>query len=314
MKTIHGIENFPADEASIVTIGTFDGVHLGHQQILKQLIDTSRKSKLKSVLLTFFPHPRMVLQPDISMRLIQTIQEREKALQKTGLDYLVIHPFSTEFSRLSADDYVKQILVEQLNVRKVVVGYDHRFGRNRTASLEDMYHYADIHEFEVIEINAEKIESTAVSSTKIRKAIDEGNIELANTYLGHSFTIEGMVIDGDKRGRELSYPTANIDLQNPHKIVPKQGVYLVKSNLEDRIIYGMMNIGTKPTFNAAIPSIEVHFFDWNDNLYGQAVQLELLKWVREERKFNTVEELQTQIQADEQYCRSSIPTSHVSYK
>ena len=314
MKTIHGIENFPADEASIVTIGTFDGVHLGHQQILKQLIDTSRKSKLKSVLLTFFPHPRMVLQPDISMRLIQTIQEREKALQKTGLDYLVIHPFSTEFSRLSADDYVKQILVEQLNVRKVVVGYDHRFGRNRTASLEDMYHYADIHEFEVIEINAEKIESTAVSSTKIRKAIDEGNIELANTYLGHSFTIEGMVIDGDKRGRELSYPTANIDLQNPHKIVPKQGVYLVKSKLKGRVVYGMMNIGTKPTFDTTMPSIEVHFLDWNGDLYGQAVQVELLKWVREERKFNTFEKLQTQIQADEQYCRSSIPTSHVSYK
>ena len=308
MKTIHGIENFPADEASIVTIGTFDGVHLGHQQILKQLIDTSRKSKLKSVLLTFFPHPRMVLQPDISMRLIQTIQEREKALQKTGLDYLVIHPFSTEFSRLSADDYVKQILVEQLNVRKVVVGYDHRFGRNRTASLEDMYHYADIHEFEVIEINAEKIESTAVSSTKIRKAIDEGNIELANTYLGHSFTIEGMVIDGDKRGRELSYPTANIDLQNQHKIVPKQGVYLVKSKLKDRVVYGMMNIGTKPTFDTTMPSIEVHFLDWNGDLYGQAVQVELLKWVREERKFSSVEELQTQIQADEQYCRSSIPT------
>jgi len=308
MKTIHGIENFPADEASIVTIGTFDGVHLGHQQILKQLIDTSRKSKLKSVLLTFFPHPRMVLQPDISMRLIQTIQEREKALQKTGLDYLVIHPFSTEFSRLSADDYVKQILVEQLNVRKVVVGYDHRFGRNRTASLEDMYHYADIHEFEVIEINAEKIESTAVSSTKIRKAIDEGNIELANTYLGHSFTIEGMVIDGDKRGRELSYPTANIDLQNQHKIVPKQGVYLVKSKLKGRVVYGMMNIGTKPTFDTTMPSIEVHFLDWNGDLYGQAVQVELLKWVREEQKFSSVEELQTQIQADEQYCRSSIPT------
>ena len=314
MKTIHGIENFPADEASIVTIGTFDGVHLGHQQILKQLIDTSRKSKLKSVLLTFFPHPRMVLQPDISMRLIQTIQEREKALQKTGLDYLVIHPFSTEFSRLSADDYVKQILVEQLNVRKVVVGYDHRFGRNRTASLEDMYHYADIHEFEVIEINAEKIESTAVSSTKIRKAIDEGNIELANTYLGHSFTIEGMVIDGDKRGRELSYPTANIDLQNQHKIVPKQGVYLVKSKLKGRVVYGMMNIGTKPTFDTTIPSIEVHFLDWNSDLYGQSVKVELLKWIREERKFKTVKDLQAQIQTDEQNCRSSIPTSHVSYK
>ena len=314
MKVIHGIENYQPTGPAVLTMGTFDGVHLGHQKILSKVIHIAKAQNALSVVLTFFPHPRMVLQPDISMRLIQTIQEREKALQKTGLDYLVIHPFSTEFSRLSADDYVKQILVEQLNVRKVVVGYDHRFGRNRTASLEDMYHYADIHEFEVIEINAEKIESTAVSSTKIRKAIDEGNIELANTYLGHSFTIEGMVIDGDKRGRELSYPTANIDLQNPHKIVPKQGVYLVKSNLEDRIIYGMMNIGTKPTFNAAMPSIEVHFFDWNGNLYGQAVQVELLKWVREERKFNTVEELQTQIQADEQYCRSSIPTSHVSYK
>ncbi len=308
MKTIHGIENFPADEASIVTIGTFDGVHLGHQQILKQLIDISRKSKLKSVLLTFFPHPRMVLQPDVPMHLIQTIEERERALAKTGLDYLVIHPFSAEFSRLSADDYVKRVLVQQLNVQKVVVGYDHRFGRNRTASLEDMYHYADIYDFEVIEIDAKKIDSTAVSSTKIRKAIDEGNIELANTYLGQPFTLEGMIVHGDKRGRELSYPTANMDLQNSYKIVPKQGVYLVKSNLSNRVVYGMMNIGTKPTFDASMPSIEVHFFDWNGDLYGQAVQVELIKWVREERKFSSVEELQTQIQADEQYCRSSIPT------
>ena len=308
MKTIHGIENFPVDEASIVTIGTFDGVHLGHQQILKQLIETSQKSKLKSVLLTFFPHPRMVLQPDVSIRLIQTIEERERALAKTGLDYLIIHPFSAEFSRLSADDYVKQVLVEQLNVQKVVVGYDHRFGRNRTANLEDMYHYADIYDFEVIEIDAKKIDSTAVSSTKIRKAIDEGNIELANTYLGQSFTLEGMIVHGDKRGRELSYPTANIDLQNPHKIVPKQGVYLVKSNLEDRVIYGMMNIGTKPTFDITMPSIEVHFFDWDGDLYGQVVQVELLKWVREEQKFGSVEELQAQIQADEQYCRSYIST------
>jgi riboflavin kinase/FMN adenylyltransferase len=256
----------------------------------------------------------MVLQPDISMRLIQTIQEREKALKNTGLDFLVIHPFSIAFSRLSADDYVKQILVEQLNVRKVVVGYDHRFGRNRTASLEDMCHYADIYDFEVIEIDAKKIDSTAVSSTKIRNAIDHGNIELANTYLGQPFTLEGMVVHGDKRGRELAYPTANIDLQNQHKIVPKQGVYLVKSKLKGREVYGMMNIGTKPTFDTTMPSIEVHFLDWNGDLYGQAVQVELLKWIREERKFKTVKELQKQIQTDEQNCRSSIPTSHVSYK
>lgn len=307
MKTIHGIENFPASEGSIVTIGTFDGVHLGHQQILKQLIDTSQQSKLKSVLLTFFPHPRMVLQPDISMRLIQTIEEREKALRKTGLDYLVIHPFSEKFSRLSADDYVKQILVEKLNVRKVVVGYDHRFGRNRTASLEDMYNYADIYDFEVIEIDAKKIKSTAVSSTKIRKAIDEGDIALANSYLGDPFTLEGVVVHGDKRGRELSYPTANIELQNKHKIIPKQGVYLIQSDLDNQVVYGMMNIGTKPTFDTTNPSIEVHFFDWNGDLYDQTLQVKLLKWVREEQKFDSVEELQAQIHADERYCRSYIP-------
>ncbi|MEC8637978.1 MAG: bifunctional riboflavin kinase/FAD synthetase [Bacteroidota bacterium] len=307
MKTIHGIENFPASEGSIVTIGTFDGVHLGHQQILKQLIDTSQQSKLKSVLLTFFPHPRMVLQPDIPMRLIQTIEEREKALRKTGLDYLVIHPFSEKFSRLSADDYVKQILVEKLNVRKVVVGYDHRFGRNRTASLEDMYNYADIYDFEVIEIDAKKIKSTAVSSTKIRKAIDEGDIALANSYLGDPFTLEGIVVHGDKRGRELSYPTANIELQNKHKIIPKQGVYLIQSDFDNRVVYGMMNIGTKPTFDTTNPSIEVHFFDWNGDLYDQTLRVKLLKWVREEQKFDSVAELQAQIHADERYCRSYIP-------
>ena len=307
MKTIHGIENFPASEGSIVTIGTFDGVHLGHQQILKQLIDTSQQSKLKSVLLTFFPHPRMVLQPDISMRLIQTIEERERTLTKTGLDYLVIHPFSEKFSRLSADDYVKQILVEKLNVRKVVVGYDHRFGRNRTASLEDMYNYADIYDFELIEIDAKKIKSTAVSSTKIRKAIDEGDIALANSYLGDPFTLEGVVVHGDKRGRELSYPTANIELQNKHKIIPKQGVYLIQSDLDNQVVYGMMNIGTKPTFDTTNPSIEVHFFDWNGDLYDQTLQVKLLKWVREEQKFDSVEELQAQIHADERHCRSYIP-------
>ena len=307
MKTIHGIENFPASEGSIVTIGTFDGVHLGHQQILKQLIDTSQQSKLKSVLLTFFPHPRMVLQPDISMHLIQTIEEREKALRKTGLDYLVIHPFSEKFSRLSADDYVKQVLVDKLNVRKVVVGYDHRFGRNRTASLEDMYNYADIYDFEVIEIDAKKIKSTAVSSTKIRKAIDEGDIALANSYLGDPFTLEGVVVHGDKRGRELSYPTANIELQNKHKIIPKQGVYLIQSDIDNQVVYGMMNIGTKPTFDTTNPSIEVHFFDWNGDLYDQTLQVKLLKWIREEQKFDSVEELQAQIHADERYCRSYIP-------
>jgi riboflavin kinase/FMN adenylyltransferase len=313
MKTIRGVENFPKNEASIVTIGTFDGVHLGHQQILRQLIATSKKAGLKSVLLTFFPHPRMVLQPDISMHLIQTIEEREQVLGKTGLDYLVIHPFSSDFSRLSAEDYVKTILVDRLNTKKVVVGYDHRFGRNRSASLEEMHHYGAIYDFEVIEIDAKKINVTAVSSTKIRKAIDKGDMATTNQYLGHPFTLNGMVIHGDKRGRELSYPTANIDLQNKHKITPKQGVYLVTTEIQNKRVFGMMNIGTKPTFGVSGSSIEVHLFDWNADLYGQHLCFDILEWVRDEKKFSNARELQTQIQDDESHCRLRISTWRARY-
>ena len=303
MKTIFGLENYPKEKASIVTVGTFDGVHIGHQSIIKRLVNIAQAENKTSVLLTFYPHPRMVLQSNVPMRLIQTIEERKAALAETGLDVLVIHPFTESFSRLDAEQYVKEVLVGQLNVHKIVMGYDHRFGRNRNANIDDMQDFGAIYDFDIEEISATEVEAIAVSSTKIRNAILEGDMKKAATYLDRNFELSGEVIHGEKRGRVLQFPTANIDLKNAHKILPKNGVYLVKSTLEGQTVYGMMNIGEKPTFDAKRISIEVHFFDWSKDLYGEHIRIEVLERVRDEQKFDSAEKLQTQLQADESRCR-----------
>ena len=306
MKTIFGLENYPKEKASVVTVGTFDGVHIGHQTIIKRLVDTAKSANKTSVLLTFYPHPRMVLQSNMPMRLIQTIEERKAALAQTGLDVLVIHPFTESFSRMDAEQYVKEVLVGQLNVHKIVMGYDHRFGRNRNANIDDMQDFGAIYDFEIEEISATEIEAIAVSSTKIRNAISEGNMKKATRFLGRNFELSGEVIHGEKRGRLLQFPTANIDLKNAHKILPKNGVYLVKSTLNGHQVFGMMNIGDKPTFETKKRSIEVYFFDWSGDLYGQHICVEVLERVRDEQKFDSAEKLQAQIQADETHCRSII--------
>lgn len=303
MKTIFGLENYPKEKASIVTVGTFDGVHIGHQSIIKRLVNIAQAENKTSVLLTFYPHPRMVLQSNVPMRLIQTIEERKAALAETGLDVLVIHPFTESFSRLDAEQYVKEVLVGQLNVHKIVMGYDHRFGRNRNANIDDMQDFGIIYDFDIEEISATEVEAIAVSSTKVRNAILEGDMKKATTYLGRNFELSGEVIHGEKRGRVLQFPTANIDLKNAHKILPKNGVYLVKSTLERQTVYGMMNIGEKPTFDAKRTSIEVHFFDWSKDLYGEHIRVEVLERVRDEQKFDSAEKLQAQLKADESRCR-----------
>ena len=306
MKTIFGLENYPKERSSIVTVGTFDGVHIGHQSIIKRLVDSAKATEKTSVLLTFYPHPRMVLQSDVPMQLIQTIEERQAALEKIGLDILVIHPFTESFSRMDAEQYVKEVLVKQLNVHKIVMGYDHRFGRNRNANIDDMHDFGAIYDFEIEEISATEVEAIAVSSTKIRNAILEGNMKKATAFLGRNFELSGEVVHGEKRGRSLHYPTANIDLKNAHKILPKHGVYLVKSSLEGKSFFGMMNIGDKPTFEGKNTSVEVHFFDWSQDLYGKHIRVELLERIRDEQKFDSAEKLQMQIQADEAVCRSII--------
>jgi len=286
------------NEPTIVTIGTFDGVHIGHQKIIEKVVQTAKKSNKKSVLLTFFPHPRMVLQKDSNIELINTIDERAALLAKTGLDYLIIHPFSKSFSRLTALDFVRDILVNQLNISKLIIGYDHHFGKNREGNLEQLTEYSYLYDFEVEEIPAQDINDVSVSSTKIRRALSEKNIKTANKYLGYNFMLSGTVVNGKQLGGKIGYPTANIHVEESYKLIPKTGVYIVKSTIQNSAVFGMMNIGFRPTINGKHQTIEVHFFDFNEDLYAQNITVEILYFLRDEEKFNSVETLISQLEID----------------
>lgn len=308
MKVIENYKNFSISKKSIVTIGTFDGVHVGHQKIMEQLVATAQENNAKSVLLTFFPHPRMVLQKDNSLKLINTIAEKIEILEKTGLDYLIIHPFDKDFSRLTAFDFVRTILVNHLNTAELVIGYDHRFGKNREGNFEQLQEYGHMYDFKVTEIPAQDINQISVSSTKIRNAILNAEIEKANEYLGYSFSLEGTVVSGEKLGNTIGYPTANIELLETYKLVPKTGAYLIRSFLHGKTIYGMMNIGNRPTVNGVKETIEVHFFDLNKDLYGRQLTIELLTFLRDEQKFSSIEELKKQLFLDKEKSLELIST------
>lgn len=284
----------------MVTIGTFDGVHIGHQKIIEKLVSEAKASNKKSVLLTFFPHPRMVLQKDVSIKLINTIDERAQHLEKLGLDYLIIHPFSREFSRLTALDFVRDILVNQLNISKLIIGYDHHFGKNREGNIEQLTEYSHLYDFTVEEIPAQDIDEVSVSSTKIRKALANGHLKTANNYLGYNFSLTGKVVNGKQLGGKIGFPTANIDIPEDYKLIPKTGVYIVKSIIDNTTIYGMMNIGNRPTVDGEHQTIEVHYFNFNQNLYGKELTIELLYYLRDEQKFDSVSGLISQLKKDEQ--------------
>jgi riboflavin kinase/FMN adenylyltransferase len=306
LKIIHAISNFSSEEKSFVTIGTFDGVHFGHQQIIKKLVNEAKKEGGKSVLLTFFPHPRMVLQKDSSLELINTIDERSELLEKTGLDYLIIHPFSKEFSRLSALSFVRDVLVNQLNTSKLIIGYDHHFGKNREGNIEQLSEYSELYNFSVEEIPAQDIDEVSISSTKIRKALANGHLKTANNYLGYNFMLTGIVVNGKQLGGKIGFPTANIDIKETYKLIPKTGVYVVKSEINKKVIFGMMNIGNRPTINGKHQTIEVHFFDFNQNVYHQKITIETLYFLREEQKFDSVKILIHQLKKDEKIARTYI--------
>ena len=303
MKIVKNIANFSTDEKTFVTIGTFDGVHFGHQKIIEKLIDEAKKAHKKSVVLTFFPHPRMVLQKEASLELINTIEERATLLEKTGLDYLIIHPFSKEFSRMTALEFVRDILVAQLNISKLIIGHDHHFGKNREGNIKQLKEYSLLYNFVVEEIPAQDIDAVSVSSTKIRRALATGNLKTANKYLGYHFMLNGFVVNGKKLGGTIGYPTANINIKEAYKLIPKKGVYLVKSFLGTKTVFGMMNIGNRPTVNGKHQTIEVHFFDFEGDLYGHHLTVELLYFLREEHKFNAVALLILQLQKDEKMAR-----------
>jgi riboflavin kinase/FMN adenylyltransferase len=306
LNTIQNISNFSTTEKTFVTIGTFDGVHFGHQKIIEKLVLEAKKANRKSVLLTFFPHPRMVLQEDNSLELINTIEERTHLLEKIGLDYLIIHPFSVAFSRMSALAFVRDFLVNQLNISKLIIGYDHHFGKNREGNIVQLTEYSHLYGFTVEEIPAQDIDDVSVSSTKIRTALAEGNLHTANNYLGYPFMLSGTVVNGKKLGGKIGYPTANINIKETYKLIPKTGVYIVLSKIQDVNVYGMMNIGNRPTVGGSHQTIEVHFFDFNANLYHQQLTIKLLYFLRDEQKFDSIEHLMLQLKKDEQTARDFI--------
>ena len=305
MKTYPSISSFNIHkERLVVTIGIFDGLHIGHQEILKNLIQDG--SEEKSVILTFFPHPRMILQKESNLKLITTLEEKVQLLEKTSLDYLIIEPFTKEFSRLTALDFVRTILVDQLQIKKLVIGYDHHFGRNREGSFEQLKEYGALYGFQVEEIPAQDIQQIAVSSTKIRKALEDGAIEKANSYLGYEFMLTGDVVHGKGLGRKWNYPTINIQIEEAYKLIPKSGVYVVKTLIDNQTIFGVMNIGYRPTLNGTHQTIEVHLLDFEANLYGKRLQIHLLYRLRDEYKFDSIEGLVSQIKRDEQKARELI--------
>ncbi len=297
-------------EPSIITIGTFDGVHIGHQRIIKQLVETGKEKKLKSTVLTFFPHPRMVLQPDYDLKLLHTIEERQKVLSKYGVDDIIIKPFTKQFANLSAESYVKDLLVNDLNAQYIIIGYDHHFGKNRSANIEDMRAFGKTYNFQIEEISAQDIKDVAVSSTKIRQALLNGNIETANAYLGYPYFVTGSVVKGKGVGKTIQFPTANIFVESSYKLIPKNGVYVVSSRWDDRTFYGMMNIGTNPTFNEKKQSIEVHFFNFKGDLYNKQLQIDILHRLRDEHKFESVEALQSQLKKDQENAIHYISSQH----
>lgn len=298
MKIYQSTINFSTNRKTIITIGTFDGVHLGHQSILKKVVEAKENNTYEASLLTFFPHPRMVLQQDTSIKLLNTIDEKAELLDKFGIDNLIIHPFDAAFSNLSAEEFVKEILIDQLNIHKIIIGHDHRFGKNRTADISDLILFGKKYGFEVEQINAHEIDEIAISSTKIRKALMEGNIKLANQFLGYSYFISGKVIEGKKIGRTLGFPTANIQINESYKLLPKNGVYIVSSEINDILYFGMMNIGNNPTLGENEQSIEVHYFDMSENIYNKKLKISILEHIRDERKFNSLSDLQAQLEKD----------------
>ena len=306
MKVVQDIQNYSSDTKSILTIGTFDGVHVGHQKIIKALVKEAHNKKLLANVLTFFPHPRMVLQKDAQIKLIDTLAEKEDFFRKLGVDTLIIHPFSKEFSRLSALEFTRDILVNQLKISELFIGYDHRFGKNREATVADLTSFGKTYDFKVNIIPAQDVSAITVSSTKIRTAILDGDFIKVVDFLGRFFQLSGTVTKGQSLGRTINFPTANLLIDSQHKIIPPKGVYLVSIFHHQNQYYGMMNIGTRPTLNGDKQTIEVHIFEFNKNIYGSSLTIHFIEKIRDEQKFESFDALKKQLIKDKEICKRNL--------
>lgn len=298
LKLFHSINDFHSTKKTILTLGTFDGVHIGHKKILERITQNTENGKYESLVLTFFPHPRMVLQEKSEIKLLNTIAEKTKLLEATGIENLIIHPFDESFSRLTAEEFVHSILVDQFQIQKIIIGHDHRFGRNRTANIDNLIGYGAEYGFEVEQISAQEIQDVSVSSTKIRKALTEGKMDLANEYLGYDYFLSGKIVKGKQLGRTIGFPTANIEIEEDYKLIPKTGVYAVKALIDQKEIFGMMNIGFNPTVNGQKQTIEVNLFDFDADIYDKEIEVSLLHFLREEQKFGSIDLLKEQLNQD----------------
>jgi riboflavin kinase/FMN adenylyltransferase len=298
LKIYQSLNEFKPSRKTIVTLGTFDGVHLGHNVILDKICKSAKQENLESVLLTFFPHPRLIVSNDSEIKMLNTMAEKAMLLEQKGIQNFIIHPFDKLFSELSPREFVEQILIKQLNIQKIIIGYDHKFGKNRAADFNDLIAFGKEFGFEVEEIPAKQVDEVAVSSTKIRNSLLEGNISLANDYLGYSYMLSGIVIKGNQLGRTIGFPTANIEVSENYKLIPKNGVYIVSAIVNNQTIFGMMNIGIKPTLGDNIPTIEVHLLDFSEDIYGQEIQVNVIERLRDEQKFESFEALKSQLEID----------------
>lgn len=304
MKIYEGLSEFKAVPNPVVTSGTFDGVHLGHQKILQRIREIARSIQGETILLTFWPHPRLVLYPEEhNLRLLSTFEEKTKLLRQFGIDHLITIPFTKEFSQMSSQEFIQKILVDKIHTRKLVIGYDHRFGKNREGSFEYLQEHAGDFGFELEEISRQDVDAIGVSSTKIRKALESGDIQTANSFLGRSYELNGIVIKGQQIGRSIGFPTANVHIPNNYKLIPKDGVYAVEAEVNGSLFKAMLNIGNRPTVDGTQKSVETHLFDFQGDLYGKQITIYLKAYLREEQKFESLSALQAQLLKDQQQAK-----------
>jgi riboflavin kinase / FMN adenylyltransferase len=304
LKIFHSINDFLSTKKTILTLGTFDGVHIGHRKILERVTQNTDPEasggEYESLVLTFFPHPRMVLQGQSDVKLLNTISEKIDLLEKIGVQNLVIHPFDEMFSKLTAQEFVKTVLVDQFHIHKIIIGHDHRFGRNRTANIDDLITFGKRYDFEVEQISVQEIKDVSISSTKIRNALTEGNMALANDYLGYDYFLTGTILKGKQLGRTIGFPTANLQIEEDYKLIPRNGAYVVKSIINQKTVFGIMNIGYNPTVAGENLSIEIHYFDFDADLYDQKISVSILYYLRPEQKFESIDLLKAQLGKDKE--------------
>ncbi len=304
MKIYQKLSDFKPNGRAVVTIGTFDGVHLGHQKILNRLKEKAAEVNGESVVLTFWPHPRLVVSPnEDKLKLLTTIDEKTEILEKLGIDHLLILPFTREFSELSAEKYIEDILLEAIGTQTLVIGYDHRFGKNREGGIDYLIKNANRYQIDIEEISRQEIEKITISSTKIRKSLESGDIKVANGLLNRNYSFDGPVVKGRQLGRTIGFPTANVAVQKNYKLIPCNGVYASKIFLRNEEFYGIMNIGNRPTVDGIGRTQEVHIFDFVDDIYGEIIKVEVLDFIREEKKFDSIQDLVKQIEIDCTACK-----------